>query len=140
MLLAQQRDETLTCGLVNSAMPSTEWQVTRPPRHGRNTALTLVRDGSSSAQATDVFDADEIEVLQRILPTLEGKTEKQKNPHRTGSTAQIAWIIARLRLGEWKGYASEAKPSPITLLRSLQRAEAIYQVWKLATRKLVCID
>lgn len=103
----------------------------------RTMQLTLARDGHSAAQAADVFDADEIEILQRILPTLEGKTEKQKNPHRSDSLAQVAWIIARL--GGWKGYASEAKPGPITMLRGLQRAEAICQGWKLAT-ELVCID
>jgi hypothetical protein len=103
----------------------------------RTMQLTLARDGHSAVQAADVFDADEIEVLRRILPTLEGKTEKQKNPHRTGSLAQVAWVIARL--GGWKGYASEAKPGPITMLRGLQRAEAICLGWKLAT-ELVCID
>jgi hypothetical protein len=61
--------------------------------------LTLARDGHNAVEAADVFDA--VEVLQRIRPTLEGKTEKQKNPHRSGSLAQFAWIIARL--GRWKG-------------------------------------
>lgn len=43
MLLAQQRDETVACGLVNSATPSTEWQVTLPARQdmAEITALTL---------------------------------------------------------------------------------------------------
>jgi hypothetical protein len=63
--------------------------------------LTLARDGRSAVEAADVFDSYEIEILQHILPTLEGKTEKQKNPHRAGSLAQAAWIIARL--GGWKG-------------------------------------
>lgn len=103
----------------------------------RTMQLTLARDTDSSTQATDVFDPEEIEVLQRILPTLEGKTEKQKNPHRLGSLAQAAWVIARL--GGWKGYASESKPGPITMLRGLQRLEAICQGWKLATKD-VCID
>ena len=103
----------------------------------RTLQLTLARDGHNAVQAADVFDADEIEVFQRILPTLEGTTQKQKNPHRAGSLAQAAWIIARL--GGWKGYASEAKPGPITMLRGLQRAEAICQGWKLATER-VCID
>ncbi len=96
--------------------------------------LTLA---DSSARATDVFDPEKIEVLQRILPTLEGKTEKKKNPHRPGSIAQAAWVVARL--GGWKGYASEAKPGPITMLRGLQRVEAICQGWKLATKD-VCMD
>jgi hypothetical protein len=103
----------------------------------RTMQLTLARNTDSSAKAADVFDPEEIEVLQRILPTLEGKTEKQKNPHRHGSLAQAAWIVARL--GGWKGYASEAKPGPITMLRGLQRVEAICEGWKLATKD-VCID
>jgi hypothetical protein len=99
--------------------------------------LTLARDGQHAAQASDVFDAQENEILQRILPTLEGKTQKQKNPHHPGSLAQATWVVARL--GGWKGYASEAKPGPITMLRGLQRMEAIYHGWKLATED-VCID
>lgn len=103
----------------------------------RTMQLTLARDADNAARAAEVFDPEEIEVLQRILPTLEGKTEKQKNPHRPGSLAQAAWIVARL--GGWKGYASEAKPGPITMLRGLQRVDAICEGWKLAT-KVVCID
>ena len=103
----------------------------------RTLQLTLARDADSAAQAPDVFEPEEIEVLQRILPTLEGKTEKQKNPHRPSSLAQAAWVVARL--GGWKGYASEARPGPITMLRGLQRVEAICQGWKLATQD-VCID
>ncbi len=103
----------------------------------RTMQLTLARDAGSSARAADVFDPEEVEVLQRILPTLEGKTVKQKNPHRPGSLAQAAWVVARL--GGWKGYASEAKPGPITMLRGLQRVEAICQGWKLAVKD-VCID
>ena len=96
----------------------------------RNMQLTLARDGGSSAQVSDVFSAAEVEVLQRILPTLEGKTEKQKNPYSSNSLAHAAWIVARL--GGWKGYASEAKPGPITMLRGLQRLEAICHGWELA--------
>lgn len=103
----------------------------------RTMQLTLARDGGSSAQAADVFSTDEAEVLLRIQPTLEGKTEKQRNPHEPGSLAQAAWVIARL--GGWKGYASEAKPGPITMLCGLQRLHAITQGWKLA-KEDVCID
>lgn len=99
--------------------------------------LTLARDAQNAAQASDVFDVQEIEILQRILPTLEGKTQKQKNAHQPGSLAQAAWVVARL--GGWKGYTSEAKPGPITMLRGLQRMEAICQGWKLAMGE-VCIE
>ena len=84
-----------------------------------------------------VFDTEEIAVLQRIRPTLEGKTEKQKNTHSPSALAHAAWIIARL--GGWKDYASEAKPGPITMLRGLQQFQAIRQGWKLAMGN-VCID
>jgi hypothetical protein len=96
----------------------------------RTLQLTLARDADRGAQAAEVFDAHEIKIVQKILPTLEGKTQKQKNPHRVGSLAQAAWVVARL--GGWKGYASEAKPGPITMLRGLQRIEAICEGWKLA--------
>lgn len=104
----------------------------------RTLQLTLARNTQSPAHAADVFDPEELEAIRHLLPTLEGKTQKQKNPHRAGSLAQAAWVIARL--GGWKGYASEAKPGPITMLRGLQRVEAICQGWKLATAKDVCID
>jgi hypothetical protein len=103
----------------------------------RTMQLTLARDGGSSVQAAEVFNLDETKVLQRLLPTLEGKTEKQKSPHYPGSLAQAAWIVARL--GGWKGYSSEAKPGPITMLHGLQRLSAICQGWKLAAKD-VCID
>lgn len=85
-----------------------------------------------------MFEPEEVAVLQRIRPTLEGNTEKQKNPYRLGSFAHAAWIIARLG-GGWKGYASEAKPGSITMLHGLQHLDAICQGWKLATKD-VCID
>jgi hypothetical protein len=103
----------------------------------RTLQLTRARDGGSSVQAADAFNPDEVQVLQRLWPTLEGKTEKQKNPHCPGSLAHAAWVVARL--GGWKGYASEAKPGPITMLHGLQRLSAICQGWKLATKD-VCID
>jgi hypothetical protein len=102
----------------------------------RTLQLTLAREADSAALAADVFDPEEIKVLQRLRPTLEGKTEKQKNPHRPDSLAQAAWVVARL--GGWKGYASEAKPGPITMLHGLQRLEAICHGWRLG--KDVCID
>ena len=102
--------------------------------------LTLAREGGSVRPATDAFDADEIDVLQHVQPSLEGKTEKQKNPHPLFSLAWTAWIIARL--GGWKGYASERKPGPITMLRGLQAFAAMRQGWLLARSvgaKDVCI-
>lgn len=96
----------------------------------RTLQLTLVRDGQTSRLASDVFTAKEIELLHRTGPTLEGKTQKQKNPHPPNTLAWAAWIIARL--GGWKGYASERKPGPITMLHGLQAFSDIQRGWNLA--------
>lgn len=92
--------------------------------------LTMAREGATERAATDVFDAQESAVLESLQPQLEGRTDKQKNPHPPGRLAWAAWMIARL--GGWKGYASEAKPGPITMLRGQQRFAAMVQGWKLA--------
>lgn len=100
----------------------------------RTMQLVLAREGNNAAKVSDLFEPAEVFVLEKILPTLEGKTTKQKNPHSTETLAYAAWIIARL--GGWKGYASEAKPGPITMLRGLQEFEAICYGWKLAHEKM----
>ena len=91
--------------------------------------LVMARDGSTRP-ATDVFDEDDIEVLQHIGKSLEGKTEKQKNHYEVGSLAWSAWIIARL--GGWKGYKSERKPGPITMLNGLKDFANIQRGWMMA--------
>lgn len=96
----------------------------------RTLQLTLAREGNTERPATDVFDESAIEILEQIQPSLEGKTDKQKNPHQPKTLAWAAWVIARM--GGWKGYASEAKPGPITMLRGQQRFAAIAEGWKLA--------
>lgn len=103
----------------------------------RTMQLTLAREGAGTAQAADVFEPHELEVLRQLKPTLEGKTLKQKNPHPDGSLAQAAWVIARL--GGWKGYASEAKPGPITMHDGLRQLAAMCAGWRLAWKN-VCID
>jgi hypothetical protein len=91
--------------------------------------LVMARDGSTRP-ATDVFDEDDIEVLQHVGKSLEGKTEKQKNHYEVGSLAWSAWIIARL--GGWKGYKSERKPGPITMLNGLKDFANIRRGWMMA--------
>ena len=46
-----------------------------------------------------VFTEPEIETIAALNPTLEGKTERQQNPHLSRSLARAAWVIARL--GSW---------------------------------------
>lgn len=44
----------------------------------RTLQLTMAREGKSDQLATDVFDTEEITVLEELCPRLEGLTEKQK--------------------------------------------------------------
>ena len=74
------------------------------------------RDGSSRP-ATDVIEPEDIEAAAAISATLEGGTDRQKNPHPPGSLAWLAWIAARL--GGWNCYYKP--PGPKTMSRGLDR-------------------
>ena len=102
----------------------------------RTLQLTLAREGKDQA-ITTVFNAPECKALKAILPTLEGKTEKQKNPHPIPNLSWAAWIIARL--GGWKGYQSESPPGPITMRNGLDHFKKVY-AGILIAQKIVCID
>lgn len=91
--------------------------------------LTLAREGHNTRPASDCFDEQEQALLKDVNPTLEGATVKHKNPHAPASLAWAAWIVARL--GGWKGYASERKPGPITMLGGLQALAQIHRGWVL---------
>lgn len=79
--------------------------------------LVQAREGNTDLPTSFVFTEDEIETLHALLPTLEGRTALQKNPHPTRNLAWAAWLIARL--GGWDGYPSSKKPGPITLFHGL---------------------
>lgn len=88
--------------------------------------LVLARDPATPAQPVErVFDHQEIAVIEALQPRLEGRTEKQRNPHQPGTLGWASWTIARL--GGWTGYASESPPGPITMHRGLQRFAAIVE-------------
>ena len=76
----------------------------------RTIQLVDARDGSTRP-ATDVADQDIIAAAKAIGPTLEGKTERQKNPHELDSLAWLSWIVARL--GGWNCYYKP--PGPKTM-------------------------
>jgi hypothetical protein len=92
--------------------------------------LSLVRDrdGEAGRPMTDVFAADEQPVIEAIGASLEGKTERQKNPHAPGSLAFAAWVCARL--GGWTGYYGKA--GPVVMLNGLLRLRAMIEGWRLA--------
>jgi hypothetical protein len=69
-----------------------------------------------------VFTEAEVATLDALVPTLEGRTERQKNPHPTGSLTRATWCIARL--GGWNCYYG--KPGPITMRRGMERFRSIH--------------
>lgn len=64
--------------------------------------LVQARDGTTDQKLADAFDPDDRPLLEAVSSKLEGKTERQRNPHPNGSLAFAAWVIARL--GGWTGY------------------------------------
>jgi hypothetical protein len=91
--------------------------------------LVQARDGRSGHDAELAFTPAEIETLQALLPTLEGKTALQKNPHPPKSLAWAAWIIAKL--GGWDGYPRSKPPGPITFRHGLQHFHSVAHGWAL---------
>ena len=85
--------------------------------------LVQARDGKSGQAAQIVFTPDEIETLRALIPTLEGKTALQKNPHPTQSLAWAAWAIAKL--GGWDEYPKSKPPGPITFRHGLEYFKAL---------------
>jgi hypothetical protein len=81
------------------------------------------RDGQAHRPMSDVFAPADQALIERIGHSLEGKTERQKNPHPSGSLAHAAWICARL--GGWTGYGG--KPGPIVLVRGLVRLQTMLE-------------
>ena len=81
------------------------------------------RDGQANRPMSDVFAPVDQPLIESIGTSLEGKTERQKNPHPSGSLAHAAWICARL--GGWTGYSG--KPGPIVLVRGLVRLQTMLE-------------
>ena len=90
--------------------------------------LVQDREGLAERPLTDVFESEDQPALEAVSAQLEGKTEKQKNPHPKGSLAFAAWVCARL--GGWTGYYG--KPGPIVMLRGLYQFRAIQMGWSIA--------
>jgi hypothetical protein len=62
----------------------------------------------------------DVPLLEAFCNKLEGKTERQKNPHPKGSLAYAAWVCARL--GGWTGYYG--KPGPVVMLQGWLQFQA----------------
>ncbi|MDR3532583.1 MAG: IS4 family transposase [Rhodopila sp.] len=89
--------------------------------------LVRDRDGTGRRPLADVFDPADQPALEAVCQTLEGKTDRQKNPHDRGSLAYASWVCARL--GGWTGYYGN--PGPIVILNGFLRFKAMHHGWKL---------
>lgn len=80
--------------------------------------LVHARGGADSRPATAAFSTEHIKLLEAIAPTVDGRTERLRNPFQPKSLPWAAWIIARL--GSWSGANNAKPPGPITMHRGLQ--------------------
>ncbi|HKH68128.1 MAG TPA: IS4 family transposase, partial [Reyranella sp.] len=90
--------------------------------------LVQARDGTTDQHLTDAFEPDDQPLLEALSAKLEGKTDRQRNPHPKGSLAFAAWLIARL--GGWTGYYG--KPGPKVMRIGLADFRAIKHGYTLA--------
>ena len=85
--------------------------------------LVTARDNPDDTFAAIAFSNEEIKIVETLSPSLEGRTEIQKNPHPQKTLAFSVWIIARF--GGWKSYSkSERPPGPITFFNGLKRLQS----------------
>jgi len=70
--------------------------------------LVRARDGTTEEKLAEAFEIEDRPVLEALSVQLEGATDRQKNPHRKGTLAFAAWVVARL--GGWTAYYG--KPGP----------------------------
>lgn len=82
--------------------------------------LVDARDGGQRP-ATDAIRPDQIEDAAAISASLEGRTERQKNPWSKDTLSWLAWIAARL--GGWNCYYKP--PGPKTMAAGWKRLEAM---------------
>lgn len=85
-----------------------------------STELVKRRDDGVTP-ASDFFTVQHIALLEKLNPTLEGRTQKLKNPHPKKSIGWAVWVIARL--GSWHCYGI---PGIKTMKRGLEAFELLF--------------
>jgi hypothetical protein len=91
--------------------------------------LRQARDGKTMQAPSLVFSGEQLDYMEKILPRLEGKTEKQKNCYPRDNLAWASWIIARL--GGWKGYASQRPAGVITFREGWIKFQNMFDGWRI---------
>jgi hypothetical protein len=94
--------------------------------------LVQARDGNTAQPLDHAFDTDDRPLIEALSTKLEGKTQRQKNPHPKGSLAFASWVVARL--GGWTAYYG--KPGPFVMAIGLDKLAAAKQGWLLASGNL----
>ncbi len=96
--------------------------------------MVIERDGGTGQPTADALDPADLPALARLSRSLEGRTEKLRNPHDPANLAWLCWIVARL--GGWSGYTSKGykPPGPKTMHHGLLKLDAILIGWRLAYR------
>lgn len=93
--------------------------------------LVDARDGGGRP-ATDAIAPERIGMAAAISHSLEGRTERQKNPWKKGTLSWLAWIAARL--GGWNCYYK--KPGPKTMADGWKRLQAMLEGAAIAMGRL----
>jgi len=87
------------------------------------------READPALPATTVIAPDLLVFAALLCASLEGKTAKQKNPHRPDSLAWLAWTVARL--GGHTGYQREGPAGPKTMAIGWTMFTRIQHGWAL---------
>jgi Transposase DDE domain len=100
----------------------------------RSMQLVMARDGSTGQPVADAADPADMPALRALNASLEGRTQKLKNPYDEKLLAWYAWIVARL--GGWSGRSSRGyrPPGPKTMHHGLLRLDPTLTGWRLANR------
>ncbi len=92
--------------------------------------LKMAYDNNHKIKASILFSRDEIQFFRILNETLEGNTQKQKNPFLKDSLAYCSWVLSRL--SGWSGYASQSKPGYISIKCGLDIFRIKYEGYALA--------
>jgi hypothetical protein len=103
----------------------------------RSMQLVMARDGSTRQPVTDAVNAADMPALRCLSVSLEGRTEKLKNPHDPVTLAWFCWIVARP--GGWSGYTSKgyrpAGPKPCIMACFGLRGFSPDGAWQIVPQK-----
>ena len=93
--------------------------------------MVKARGGGTGQTIEHAFEPEDRPILEALCAKPEGRTLKQKNPHKPPDLAYASWVIARL--GGWGGYYG--KPGPQTMRHGFERYHAIKLGYQLADEK-----